>query len=298
MKTAKSLVYGGELIDAIDCTYEDFKRLAPLCPNCSSPVHLKAGGDRLSIKGKPYKIPQHWAHFAGKSAEEVATCELRVNGYSDAEREKIQRVARGQREKWIRRWLWRAFEGWVDRVVFCTQGGNQASDYATFGEAILSSTGRNTKGFGFDRFKGTQVKSSAYFRNADAIDYIMEGFALNLDRNTSIAGSHTFSTEFSGVDIGMHKKLLTEIFQFLKLKKNDGLLETFIEASFILSLGPNGPLAQYLTLPALKRRGFLVLRRGLLGLDYSNQSSGLNSPSVARIKPESSCMPYSTQPPT
>jgi hypothetical protein len=110
MKTAKSLVYGGELIDAIDCTYEDFKRLAPLCPNCSSPVHLKAGGDRLSTKGKPYKIPQHWAHFAGKSAEEVATCELRVNNYSDAEREKIQRVARGQREKWIRRWLWRIWE--------------------------------------------------------------------------------------------------------------------------------------------------------------------------------------------
>lgn len=110
MKTAKSLIYGGELIDAIDCAYEDFKRLAPLCPNCSSPVHLKAGGDRLSTKGKPYKIPQHWAHFAGKSVEEVAACELRVNNYSEAEREKIHRVARGQREKWIRRWFWTAWQ--------------------------------------------------------------------------------------------------------------------------------------------------------------------------------------------
>ena len=115
MKTAKSLVYGGELIEAIDCTYEDFKRLAPLCPNCSSPVHLKAGGDRTSTKGKHYKIPQHWAHFAGKSAEEVAACELRVNGYSDAEKEKIQRVARGQREKWIQLNLVKIIDLWWER---------------------------------------------------------------------------------------------------------------------------------------------------------------------------------------
>lgn len=53
-----------------------------------------------------------------------------------------------------------------------------------------------------------------------------------------------------------------------------------------------------LTLPVLKARGFLAPRRDLLRLDCSNQSSGLNSPSVARIKSESSGMPYRTQSPT
>lgn len=111
MKYAKSLAYGGELIDALECEHADFKRLVPLCPNCSNPVHLRIGGDRLSAKGTPYKIGPHFAHFAGKSAEEVAACELRVNGYSQEDRERIQRVARGQRERWVRRWLWRAFQG-------------------------------------------------------------------------------------------------------------------------------------------------------------------------------------------
>lgn len=115
MKYAKSLAYGGELIEALSCEYADFKRLVPLCPNCSNPVFLRAGGDRISAKGTPYKVGQHWSHFAGKTAEEVAACEMRVNGYSQAEREQIQKVARGQREKWIRRHLWKTFVGfWAE----------------------------------------------------------------------------------------------------------------------------------------------------------------------------------------
>ena len=62
MKLAKAMRYGGELIEACDCDYSDFKALIPLCPNCSEPVFLRKGSDRKSKLGKEFKIPQHWSH--------------------------------------------------------------------------------------------------------------------------------------------------------------------------------------------------------------------------------------------
>ena len=105
MKYASAMKYGGELVDAVDCDYDSFKELIPLCPNCKEPVFLRTGGPRESVKGKAYQIGPHWCHFKGISAEQVAGCELRVNGYTEKDRAKIAAQARGQRLKLLQRWF-------------------------------------------------------------------------------------------------------------------------------------------------------------------------------------------------
>jgi len=110
MKSASAMKYGGELVDAVDCDYDSFKELIPLCPNCKEPVFLRTGGQRESVKGKAYQIGPHWSHFKGISKEQVAGCELRVNGYTEQDRAKIAAQARGQRLKLLQRWFWQVFK--------------------------------------------------------------------------------------------------------------------------------------------------------------------------------------------
>jgi hypothetical protein len=105
MKSASAMKYRGELVDAVDCDYDSFKELVPLCPNCKEPVFLRIGGQRESVKGKAYQIGPHWCHFKGISKEQVASCESRVNGYSEKDKQRIASQARGQRLKLLQRWF-------------------------------------------------------------------------------------------------------------------------------------------------------------------------------------------------
>ena len=41
MKYATSVKFGGELINAFDCDYDDYKELQLLCPECKEPVYLQ-----------------------------------------------------------------------------------------------------------------------------------------------------------------------------------------------------------------------------------------------------------------
>lgn len=109
MKYAKSLRYGGELIAAKDCDYKSFQKLLPLCPECSEPVHLRKGGNRTSSTGKSYEVATYWSHFKSVSAEQKASCEARVDSYSEVERQKIASKARGQRLRWLNQYFWQVW---------------------------------------------------------------------------------------------------------------------------------------------------------------------------------------------
>ena len=105
MKYAKAMRYGGELIDAADSDYSDFKKLIPLCPECSEPVHLRKESDRVSSLGKEFEIPKHWSHFKSVSEEQKAGCEARVSGYTEEDKRRIQTKARGQRLRLIQKYM-------------------------------------------------------------------------------------------------------------------------------------------------------------------------------------------------
>lgn len=106
MKYAKSMKYGGELINAMECDYDSWFTLGVVCPECDESLYLRAGGHRISSKGKPYKVGAHWCHRQG-TPEQVASCEKRVNNYTEKEKAKISAQAKGQRLKLLQRWFWK-----------------------------------------------------------------------------------------------------------------------------------------------------------------------------------------------
>jgi hypothetical protein len=150
MKYASAMKYGGELVAAIDCDYDSFKELIPLCPNCKEPVFLRAGGQRKSVKGKDYKVAQHWCHFDGTSKEQVAGCELRVNGYTEKDRAKIAAQARGQRLRLLQRWFWRIYSDYsVKQFEFARDNVSLINDRAKeafVGATLLSTPDNNDLG--------------------------------------------------------------------------------------------------------------------------------------------------------
>jgi hypothetical protein len=72
-------------------------------------VFLRKDSDRISKLGKEFKIPKHWSHFSSTSEEQKAACEARVSSYTEADRQRIQSQARGQRLKLIQRWFWKCY---------------------------------------------------------------------------------------------------------------------------------------------------------------------------------------------
>jgi len=57
---------------ASELSYEESKRLAPICPECKEPVHLRRYPDT--------GVVAHFAHYSVKKGEAI-TCSLRVLGY-------------------------------------------------------------------------------------------------------------------------------------------------------------------------------------------------------------------------
>lgn len=126
MKFAKSMRYGGELINAMECDYDSYLHLGVVCPECHESLFLRAGGDRVSPKGKAYKVGAHWCHRKG-TPEQIAACELRVNGYTEQDRARIAAQARGQRLKLLQRWFWAAIENeWGNSHCFFDRENSSA----------------------------------------------------------------------------------------------------------------------------------------------------------------------------
>lgn len=203
MKLAKAMRYGGELIDAIECDYSDFKRLIPLCPNCGEPVFLRKGGDRVSKLGKEFILPQHWSHFRSVSEEQKAACEARVSGYTDADRQRIQSQARGQRLKLIQRWFWRA---WTEKN-FNIRLYTSASLKSIMRPALLD-----------EMFYYQGLKDAIHERLKES-DVSMVASAGD-DNSEEIEG---IKAELSALDIRLHRSITSEVLDFLYSRKNRSL---------------------------------------------------------------------------
>jgi ribosomal protein S27AE len=229
MQIAKSMVYGGELVDARDCDYDDFSRLRPLCPNCNEAVFLRAGSERLSSYGKKFLVPQHWCHFKSTSIEQKALCEARVSGYSETERQQIQRQAKGQRLKLIRRWFWKALTGEkvkdFDECLKTVSGGNNAT-WERAKEGLLSSyLAICTEG------QGTQGVDRLHIR-----ERIRRVFNLADHAKGSAAEIEEAQKPLLEIDKVLHEKICLEIFDFLGTKQQRDLLYSVLAVAGALGI--------------------------------------------------------------
>jgi hypothetical protein len=230
MKSASAMKYGGELVDAVDCDYDSFKELIPLCPNCKEPVFLRIGGQRESVKGKAYQIGPHWCHFKGISKEQVAGCELRVNGYTEQDRAKIANQARGQRLKLLQRWFWTVYLNWTpnptdepfEQFIKWFNGNRSylSEQYVKYCiDSIVDDKQEviNLLGRGLESLKEDCLSAeSKYGNNPD--------FAIWLKKASLLKNA----------DFSLHHKISLEIIDFLSSKQNrNKLLKDVLIVSYI-----------------------------------------------------------------
>lgn len=108
MKYAAAMRFGGQLVEAIACDYNDYKYLGLLCPACKDPIFLRAESVRFAGE-KEIKISPHFSHFPAKDATLAKICEQRVAQYTEVEIRKRVSQARGQRLRFFQRWFWDCF---------------------------------------------------------------------------------------------------------------------------------------------------------------------------------------------
>jgi hypothetical protein len=110
MKYATSVKFGGELINAFDCDYDDYKELQLLCPECKEPVYLQKESLRFLKKNlKETRIPAHFKHFSIRDLAHLITCESRVSKYDQKEIDRRKIQARNQRLKTLHSYFWKLF---------------------------------------------------------------------------------------------------------------------------------------------------------------------------------------------
>ena len=99
MKYAKIVKFGGELIEAADADYSDYKGFL-VCPECGEPVFL-----RNSFHRGATEVRSMFVHY--RAIPEVSACELRVGKYTLTDVAASQAIARGQRLQGLKISLWK-----------------------------------------------------------------------------------------------------------------------------------------------------------------------------------------------
>jgi hypothetical protein len=109
MKLASSIRYGGQLVAAEECSYDDFLLLGLHCPECQEPVIFRAAYQRQLPNGKVVKLNAAFVHRKAIDPATARLCNLRVSRYGKVEIESRASIARGQREKLLKTWFWEVF---------------------------------------------------------------------------------------------------------------------------------------------------------------------------------------------
>lgn len=107
MQLASSIRYGGLLINAADCNYDDYRKLGLTCPNCHESVFLVKEHDRFYRKtSKTTEVGAHFNHRSDKSKDAIALCELRNRQITTIEIQKSKVKSKNQRLQLFNRHLW------------------------------------------------------------------------------------------------------------------------------------------------------------------------------------------------
>lgn len=103
MFEAKSIFFGGNIVEAKNCDYESSKKLGLICPFCNSAVFLRSEFKR-EIKDKVQNVKKHFVHYHTERARDCEKRYLTKEGKKEIER--IKTEARNQRLIFFNRYLW------------------------------------------------------------------------------------------------------------------------------------------------------------------------------------------------
>lgn len=99
MKYAKLIRLGGELIEASNADYSDYKGFLR-CPECDEPVFLRKSHQRGNVP-----VPDAFVHH--KAVPQVSACEMRVGKYDSVTVQQKRSQAHGQRIRKLQISLWK-----------------------------------------------------------------------------------------------------------------------------------------------------------------------------------------------
>lgn len=211
MRLAASIRYGGQLIEASDVDYDDYKRLGLICPECKSPVFLRQKSERTVA---------HFAHFKASDPALIQKCELRVSSYTKEELESKTREAKNQRLKILQRWFWDIYfkhafrEGRIKQAIIDNKRIEQAASRYPIDD------------------------SCKWFRQLikpqDTQKAIDDSILAVTPENLGSERVRSLREKLANSEIELHKLICAEIIEFLKVKRNLPLLEKVIAASFIM----------------------------------------------------------------
>ena len=228
MKFASSIRYGGQLIEAADVGYSDYKKLGLLCPNCKSPVFLQLESTR-QLPSKNVIIPSHFKHFEVKNVDLVRACEMRVAKYDQKEIEKRQTQARNQRLKTLQRhfmtlvckaYRMRLFN---DAEIDCKNvpSGTRELILLNTQNIYEDITARKTHLFCLLKTKVNDIRGRKY---ANPMWQLEEEEVSVFDKLTS------------KIDLAMHELICTEIIEFLLSKSSHPIFSRIIKFCLYLYL--------------------------------------------------------------
>ena len=218
MRFAASIRYGGQLIEALDVDYEDYKRLGLICPECKSAVFLRNKSERATA---------HFAHFKASDPALVKQCELRVSSYSKEDLERKATQARNQRLKLLQRWFWEVYfkyafrEGSIKRMVGETHILEQIKLEHPVDEYV------------------------EYFRahvNKNDVNHAIDNSILTTKPEDLLSERvRGIREKIANSEIELHKLICAEVIEFLKTKRNSPLLEKVMACSFFqIQFSPTG----------------------------------------------------------
>ena len=242
MKLASSIRFGGQLVDAANCDYQDYKTLQLLCPACKQPVFLQ--GDSLrNLKDKTISIPAHFKHFPFVDPALVADCEARVAKYDQKEITKRAAIARNQRLKVFQKYFWQLFinntEFLKAKVENAFRPWHMEQEINYF---LKEDGGIKFHSYSFKNQKEKEIFCNKYINlsilskyvdnieisKADIKSAISDGFD-TVNENTL-----EFSEIYSKINWQFHFQILNEIIDFLYTKSSRRLRMACLALGFIL----------------------------------------------------------------
>jgi hypothetical protein len=248
MLEAKALFYGGLLVNADECNYEDYAKLGIVCPVCQKAMFLvaasvrekhnrkKKDGTTTAVKGAD--IPAHWCHFADVDTADIERCEARAKQITPTERLKIVAQARGQRERILSRNLWMMLQASAKAPK-----ADAAGDAEDHGRILLACLKRGAVVHEkrVEQFYANLIGALAnQFASAAQIEHTINTIGPGIERWSQLitpdgpAPQHVkdlVAGWSSPIDNRMHIEIVSEVLRFICTSRQRPILTSLVESA-------------------------------------------------------------------
>lgn len=235
MQWAIATAWGGHLIGASECTREDYYGIIFRCPECNEVVYWKEEFRRIR-QNKEHIVSSHFAHHHTYS-ELVQQCDKRVNKYTEAERQSLNRNLCRQRIKLLQRYFWSIFCQYFQRGVTTEKIEEILRERLNYTPISF----HNDPALFWNRMIET-CKESIKDSHSKSV------FQLNIDNSVNILFTDEVPSYYSSEDIearkarldfrtnlnkDLHRLICHEIFDFLCTRSASPILENMIIVYYI-----------------------------------------------------------------